>query len=468
MEENNDPFYQYFKNQLDQEMNESIIKNNNFINEGVNNLIKQINSEVDEDSKNFEKKWNNRFTEQNSKIQEMSSRNIKNFDNYSKNNSLNKNKNVFEENYHQYGNKGGYNDKDNFDILDNVEEMEFSVGLMKESLKNMKELKEPTFTGIRDNGELNGLLVPILYCFSQNESFLNFFIENGTKIAGNFNKNKKMLSPLLLNLVNNLWKEDGNRLFSPLKIKEFFSNENLNNPRDIINYLFNKINEEILGWDNEVFKINVGDPYDYFSPEVMLKNFQDSFEKYYYIYLSKHFFGYCQVNKKCDCDVDCFSFEPFVAINLYLDSEIFGNFNGHDMNEFTKLDLEKNLSNLIIKNGEKIKERCLICEDQKNMSIKRQIVATKENLIFTIDRTKDKRNIMSLCYKEMINIDENKYQLNAIIKKKNENYYWSYFKSFINQKWYCQNREKIYQINNNENELFDFKNSCVLFYKKIK
>lgn len=477
MEENgnndDDNLFEKYKINLDKKVNEIMKENYLMIKNKTDNLLDQINDETEKEKNDFSIKWNSKFSMQNSKLKEISSQNIKFKIDDEDNNFIKKNsgQNINENNFNKKDNNFDFikdnknNDIDNPNILNNEEELEFSLELLKE---NIYSLKAPILNGINDKGELNGLLIPILYCLCQNQSFINCFIENGIKIIKKFNNNKNYLTPLLLQLIINLWKENENNVFNPSIINQLLSQNNLDNPNKIINHIFFKLDEELQDKNNKDIKLEFEDEYDIFDPQKSFNNYKKYFDKKLYVYLSKHFFSYFQLSNKCsECQVDSFTYEPFVAANIYLESGYFNEENEFS-DELTKIDLQENLRVLVIKGNEIKMDQCKICFDLKRKNVTRVLGLTNENLIFTIDRTQDRKNIMKLCYKEKLKVGENNYQLNALIKKKNEYNnkisYLSYFRSFINKKWYCQYKERVQLVNYNENEIFDFKNICVLFY----
>ena len=99
-----------------------------------------------------------------------------------------------------------------------------------------------------------------------------------------------------------------------------------------------------------------------------------------------------------------------------------------------------------------------------------------------INRDKDPNNTIFFEFpevfdgKKIINSKLNlpNYELTAVIKKAfNYNYnnleYNTFFKSFIDKKWYSFNNQRIASIDNNyKNYVCDYQNICLLIYTKIK
>ena len=495
-----------FKNDI----NISFLQTLNELKKGLENFNKSVNNHIEELDKKFDEKWEKKFENEMSQIEQLKKQNNdnnnKNNDDNNKNNNLNDNNDDNDNNDNNKINNrfNNFNDDDNddnndFNIINNnrfknfenddddddekpnnnKDDEENDEKLRKKEI-DFNELQNPPLNYLILLPNINPLINIVLQCLSNigyiSQYYLNPVKEYKILQKSNFNPNNVYLGPSFLNLLDHLWKSN-KKEYSPIEIHEvlkklMLNNYNSNDASIIIDYILNKLHEEMnanQGNNNNEEE----DPFNYYNQEFMFKKYQDNFinnktqilENFYSTIVK------AKVCSNCNSQPE-YSFEGSPIINIYLEENKDENYN--------KLNFEEHFKSLLINKEEPlINEKCLVCDStlQAKKTYK-NIHSTSSVIIININRKKDPSNSIYFKYpeifdgKKIINnhINLPKYELNTIIKniKNNNKEYIAYFKSFVNKKWYSFNNQKIELIENDYKKyILDEKNVSLLIYSKI-
>ena len=450
----------------------------------ITNFNNSINNHIDNLDKDFEEKWNKKFENEMSKIEILKEQNnIKNnieqndFNINENNNFINNNNNI--NNINDYKD---YVEKD-FNINNNVDDNDFEDDekLRKKAI-DFGNLNKPTLNYLILQQNENPLINIILQCLSNirevAQYYLNPLKENKILQKSKDNPNNTYLGPLFLKLLDHLWKSykkeyNATEIHNVLK-KLMLNNYNTNDASIIINFILNKLNEE-LNFNQEYPNLEQDNPYDHFDADLTVKKFQDKFMKNR-TQISDTFFSAIKIKKRClQCNHEGYQyfFETSPVINIYLEEN-------KENDNFNKLSFEQHFHSLLtVKEEQEIIEDCLICGSiQKKNQIK-DVYTSSAVLIININREKDPNNKIYFRYpeffdgKKMINAGMPNYQLTTVIKKirnyNNNNFeYISFYQNIIDKRWYSFNNQRIELIQDNyKNYIIDDKNTILLIYTKI-
>ena len=342
---------------------------------------------------------------------------------------------------------------------------------------HLDEFKSPPLVKIL-SFNTNYLINLILYCLSNVKTLLSYYFnskkEEKIKKKSKENPNNAYLGPSFLKLLDHIWKSTDKEYF-PKEIHENLKKLMLNNYHSndcgyITNFILNQLHKELI--DNyEIFNYN--DPYLPFNKAEYFNEFMKYIGKNK-TKISDLFDSFIKMKKTCEsCKKVEYYLEPNVVINIYLECSnqtniIFNN----------NLNLEEHLNNLLIeKEQAMIFENCIYCKSKRNKLVIKNLLSITEVIIFNINRKKDPNYQISFNYPEFfdgkkiikneLNINLPKYMLIGVIKKiqNNNNNYIAIYRSFINNQWYWYNNQNI-GIVQNQNDIFDNKNACLLIYCK--
>ena len=325
----------------------------------------------------------------------------------------------------------------------------------------------------------NPLINIILHCLSNIKYLINYYLNptKGNKILqkSKENPNNNYLAPSFLKLLYHLWKSN-KKEYSPNEIhndlkKLMVNNYDSDDAGKIFYYILTKLNEEMNF--NRVNNNKEDDPFIHFDKKKTFEEYQKNF-KLNITFISNSFYSTIEIKKRClNCnDAPSYFFEASPIITIFLKAN-----NDEILN---KLTLEDHLKTLLIEEEKRIIiENCLICCSEQKKIVNKDIFTSTEILIMNINRDKDPNNNISFIFPEIfegrkiINNELNlpNYELTTVIKKVKNNLnnfeYIYFFKSFIDKKWYSFNNQRIELIGNNyKNDIFDFKNTCILIYNK--
>ena len=451
---NNNPYiiqFNHNKNNINN-INENNINENN-INDNNNNEneFKILNNENEFNIHNNENEFNN--------------------NNPNKFNIHNNNENDF----NIINNEKMFNINENYINNNDVDNYE---NLRQKNIEFHK-MNNPPFTNLVLLENSNPLINIVLQSLSNISNIVCYYL-NPEKEIKILKKSKNdptgnYLGPSFLKLLDYLWKSN-QKEYSPNEIHDSLrkimkNNYNSDDAGFIIKNILNHLNEELIS--APIINNENDDPMDVFNRDLTLNKFITNLNQNPTIFTNR-FYSVIETKKRCsNCNADfayySYFFEATPVIDIYLEA--------NEENYF-KLSLEEHLNFLLTnKENQNTIEQCIFCASEQKKLVSRNILTTSEILIVNINRKKDKNNTISFNYPlefsgKKIIMEKNQsfdYELIAIIKLDNHNNnreYSSIYKSFIDKKWYKYNNTKIELVQNNQNIIFDDKNTSVLIYKK--
>ena len=468
------------KDSFKKEINNSFMQTLNGLKKELEDFNNSINNHIKELDKKFDEKWEQKFQNEMSQIEQLKNQNHDN-DNINNNNDNNYNNNNNDDddkdfNIIKNNRFDSFDKNDDEDKYDNKDE-ENDDNLRKKEI-DFNELQNPPLITLKLLPNTNPLINIILQCLSNisniSEYYLNPVKEGKILQKSKDNPNNIYLGPSFLKLLDHLWKSN-KKEYSPTEIHEvlkklMLNNYSTNDAGIIINYILNKLDEEIN--PNEA-KNEEEDPFNFYNKEFMYKKYYDNFVNNK-TKISDSFFSTIKKAKICtQCQSSPeYSFESSPIINIYLEENLDERFN--------KISFEEHFKSLLINKEEQlIKEKCFVCDSSvQTKKIFKDIYSTSVEIIININRKKDPNNSIYFKYPEVFDgkkiisdkINLPNYELTTVIKNvKNNMEYILYFKSFINKKWYSFNNEKIELIQNDyEKDILDEKNVCILIYSQKK
>ena len=359
--------------------------------------------------------------------------------------------------------------------------------ILRKKVIDFQNLKESNLVSLSLLQNTNPLINIILQCLSNIEYLAMYYLnpEKEEKILkkSKDNPNNTYLGPSFLTLLDHLWKSQ-HKEYAPLEIhnvlkKLMMNNYNTNDASIIINFILNKLSDELNINLNKNNNIEQDNPYDHYDAGKIMDKFIDKFN-YNKTQISDTFFSSIKIKKKClNCNAGSeYYFETIPSINLYLEE----NNNNRDLSQ--KLSLEEHFKIILNdKNQEYGVENCIICNSIQQKNITKSITSTSGVLILVINRDKDPNYNIYFKYpekfdaKEKINnkmIESQKYELRAVIKKNkninNNNFeYTAFYKNCIDNNWYLYNNQSIMLIQKDyKYYVFDERKAYVLIYNQIQ
>ena len=261
------------------------LNNNNHLNFGNNFSINNIPNNF-----NFNNNMNNN-----------------NFINFSLNNEINMN-NI---NNNNIPNNNIINLKNDNFIAPNNERKENVIELIpkKEAIFPIDKYKKPTLIGLQNIGA-TCFMNATLQCLSQTKKLTNYFLDEehkNTIINNNLIKNNPIeyqLSPVYLELIQNLWKENGPKYYAPNnfmnrinEMNSLFKKGEAGDAKDFIIFILEQMHKELkkpLNLNN----INNNLPLNQYDKNNTLINFFNEFTKETSI-ISDLFFGFSETTNIC-------------------------------------------------------------------------------------------------------------------------------------------------------------------------
>ena len=299
--------------------------NNNDINDNNNNFNNNINSNNNYDNNNFNNNNNNydnnNFNNNNNYDNNNFNNNNDNYNNNYDNNNNNNNNNFNNNNYNNYNNNNYYNNNNNniYNISNNNNynnnfQNNYYINNNNNHIynnnsinnynnnfdNNHTESKIAPLVGLIDVGE-NKFMNSILQCLSQTFPLTKYFLNKNNKRNILMNQNNLQISPLYLELIDNLWnKKSGSNIYQPYSFKNMIENNNYNNHRiDKAKYLISFILEQL---DNELSQQNnsnsIQDKVNRFDRKNAFKHFFNEFLKKISI-ISEIFVGFIESKNEC-------------------------------------------------------------------------------------------------------------------------------------------------------------------------
>ena len=391
-------------------------------------------------------------------------------------------------------------------LLVSLKEQEDLIINKEEAKKKLKEIllnepllfySSPTLIGLKNVKNIS-FMNSILQCLSQTKSLTNYFlnVKNRNIIINNSislqNKNNFQLSPLYLELINNLWLNNESKSYSPYEFKNkieeinpLFKDSKENNVKDFIICILETLYKELKYSIKSSFNhnYNCNEPYNEYEQNKVFNHFYREFLNEYSI-ISDIFFGIYETTNIClNCKKNynskglnnpiIYNYEIFNSIIFYLE----------EIKRYYQINKDISLNDCFsyIQKDELLNEenqlKCKICKQKCDFIYNSKIYKSPNVLIIILERGKE--NNVNLKFSEILDItnfvsqkDEIKiiYNLYAVITYININkinkYYIASCKNPINNEWYKYNDEKVTPINNIQKEIIDFETPLVLFYTK--
>ena len=445
--------------------------NNNFNNNSFNNFNNDSNNNF-----NYHNNKNNNFNNSYNNINNYNDNNNNdNNNNFNYNNSYNNNFNNNNNNYNN--NQNNINNNNNNNYNNNFNNSNSNINIENDNILRKKQIhvfniQKPSIVNLVQFNDTNTLINLILQCLANIKTLIAYYFnpEKEMKILKKSmeNPNGVYLGGPFLKFLDNIWKSSKTQ-YNPYEIhqslQKLMGNYYSNDPGFIFNFILTQLHNELIQIPN-INKVE-----ESLDDNLCLQNFFQFFKLNATKILSSFSNNY-KIQKRCQfCNQIQYLYESSFVLDIFLEANNENNLSSN------KIYLIENLKTLLIDMKNKnIVENCINCHAPKNKFVNKSIYTTSEILIININRNKDINSNISLEYPFQFNgseINENvsqyKYELITIIKKFNNNNFFqfvAYCKSFVNKKWYLYNNQNI-ELVQNENELIDDKNACLLIYSFI-
>ena len=469
--------------------------NNNINNPNINNINNQNNNNINQINNNIIQ--NNKFNNQ----IDINRINNNNFNN-GNDNIINKN-NIIIPNNNQINNN--FINNININPIPMAQE-----NFLEIKLKPIQKYSKPTLIGLQNVGA-TCFMNSTLQCLSQTKGLTNYFLEEKNKqtiLNNNIakkNKNEYQLSPVYLELIQNLWKEKGPKYYAPYN---FMNRVNAMNPlfqkgqagdaKDFIIFVLEQMHKELkkpLNLDN----INDNLPVNQYDKKLTLMNFFNDFTKETSI-LSDLFFGFNETTNIClNCKYNynsqnkpnpiCYNYGIFNVLIFPLE-EVKKMKN--NMNLINFQNFYQGPSNIVsiddcfiynqktdLFTGEN-KNYCNVCKQLSDSNYTSKIYISPNVMILILNRGKGNIFKVKMDFKQTIDISNYViqkekpriiYNLYGVITHIGESGPNAHFvascKSPVDGKWYRYNDGIVNPINDFQKEIYDFCVPYILFYEKV-
>ena len=468
--------------------------NNNNFNKIINNNRNNISNSYNNNSKNNYKNNNNNYYNNNNNNNNSNFKYNNNFNNNSNNNfnfnnnsnnnfnynNNNNNNNNFNNNYNNNNNyninNNNFNNNNNNNYNNKFNNSNINIEndkILRKKQIDVFNIQNPSFVNLVQFNDTNNLINLILQCLANIKTLIAYYFnpQKEMKILKKTMENPKgaYLGGAFLKFLDNIWKSLKNQ-YNPYEIHQSLqklmgNNYYSNDPGFIINFILTQLHNELIQ------NPNINKVKESLDDNLCLQNFVQFFKLSSTKILSSFSDNY-KIKKRCQfCNQIQYLYESSFVLDIFLEANNENNLSSN------KINLTENLKTLLINRENKnIVENCINCHAPKTKFVNKYIYTTSEILIININRNKDINCNVSLEYPFQFNgseineiVSPYKYELITIIKKYNNNNYFqfvAYCKSFVNKKWYLYNNQNI-ELVQNENELIDDKNTCLLIYSFI-
>jgi len=357
---------------------------------------------------------------------------------------------------------------------------------------------KPTLIGLNDIGGIC-FMNSILQCLSQTKELTSYFLKpmNKNEIINNNialeNKNNYQLSPSFLELIQNLWDQDGPKSFSPNKflneINSLFKNRQVGNAKDFIIFVLEQLHTELKKSINSNNNSN-SESLNRYDKNDAFNYFYESFKKEDSI-IKDLFYGFNETKNECsNCKNNnkdlrlynnsiCYNYNIFNCLIFPLEEVYnFKHINNDQFNNCISIYdcLEYNQKTELF-TGEN-KNYCNICKSLNDSYYTSKIYKCPKKLILILNRGKENINV-KLIFEEKIDITEfvlqkeksniiyNLYGIITYTNKSDSNeHFVASCKSPIDNKWYKYNDSIVNPIENVQKEIMDIEKPYILFYQK--
>ena len=382
----------------------------------------------------------------------------------------------------------------------------YEQGLKKNPLI---KYKTPTLVGLNNIGA-TCFMNATLQCLSQTK-YLTIYFLNENNISNIINnnislKNKKenQLSPIYLELIQNLWSQDGQKAFSPNNfmnkindMNSLFKKGQPGDSKDFIIFILEQFHKELKKPIKNASYSKIEEELNQYDKANALNHFFNDFQNECSI-ISDVFFGIIETNNEClYCKQNynskgmnnpiCYNYQIFNCLIFPL-AEVqnmknngINNSNNYIINnnrDVTLNDCFSYYTRPILFNGSN-QNYCNICKQLNDSYYTTKIFSSPNVLIIILNRGKDNIYNIKLNFEEMIDITNYVlqkdsaliiYELYGVITHIGESGPNAHFiascKSPIDKKWYRYNDAFVDPITNIQSEIMDYGIPYILFYQK--
>ena len=470
---------------------------NNMNQNSFNNLNNSVNYNMNNYMNLNNYNFNNGTNMNNMNMSNLNTPNISNSNNY----SMNMNMNGMNNNLNNSINVNN-NMNNNFNNINNI------------NMLNSKSSPTPNFNnqvpaliGL-DNIGSTCFMNATLQCLSQIGKLSKYFLadKNKNEIINNniakTDRNALQLSPAYLDLIKHLWnKNEPNRSYSPYNIMTTISKMNnlikLGEPgdsKDFIIFILEQLHTE-LKRPCKNYKPTCTIPLNQYDRTNTFNHFLDEFKKELSV-ISDLFFGVQETRNEClNCKNNfnlqgknnpiLYNFQIFNLLIFPLEevrqmrNKNYGNM--YINNDTVTLDDCFAYNNQIELFTGQNQNHCNICNKLSDCNYATYIFSSPTILILILNRGKDNKYKVKLDFREVIDItnfveqkEANKrllYDLIGVVTHCGQSGPNAHFvascKSSVNNKWYKFNDSLVNIIDNVQNDVINYANPYILFYKKI-
>ena len=512
---NNEGNNNIFNNNVNQNINNNL--NNNINNNYNNDINNNINNNCNNNFNNNNINNNNNF---NDNFNQNINNNINNNINYNMNNIYDNNNNNFNENiinnmnnnninnFNNNGNNFNQNNQGANNFIDiNINQINMKIQPIQKYIK-------PPLIGLQNIGA-TCFMNSTLQCLSQTKKLTNYFLDekHRNKIQNNniflLNPNEYQLSPVYLELIENLWNDKGQSYYAPYNFMNRVNNMNplfkkgeAGDAKDFIIFVLEQMHKELKKSLNNMNNINEAQPLNQYDKNNTFINFFNEFTKETSV-LSDLFFGFNETTNIClNCknyfnarnspNPICYNYGIFNVLIFPLE-EVKNLKNNQNMNNFQNFyqgptDIV-NIDDCFIYNqktdlfiGEN-KNYCNICKQLSDSYYTSRIFVSPNILILILNRGKGNIYKVKMDFTETIDItnyvlqrekigDRLIYNLYGVITHIGESGPNAHFvascKSPVDGFWYRFNDARVDPIKDFKSEIYDFYSPYILFYEKAE
>ena len=315
------------------------------------------------------------------------------------------------------------------------------------------------------------------------------------------NKNDNQLSPVYLELINNLWDINGNKSFDPnnfmnkiTQMNSLFKKGEAGDSKDFIIYILEQMHKELKRANTNKNNSLINMPLNQYDKKNSLNHFFYDFQNNCSV-ISDIFFGIVETTNECqNCRNNynakglntpiCYNYQIFNCLIFPLEEvknwKHNQNFNNFPMNNVVSLnDCFYYYQKSEFFTGDN-KNHCNICNQLFDSIYTTKIYTSPNVLILILNRGKGNIFDVKLDFNEVIDITQfilKKdmpliiYSLYGVIthigKSGPRAHFVASCKSPIDNKWYRYNDAMVNPITNIHKEVIDFGTPYILFYQKI-